>query len=44
MAVDQRAVRSYLVSAYYSIAPLVDDAVGMLEHVQVAHYHDYADA
>ncbi|WP_194912872.1 family 2B encapsulin nanocompartment shell protein [Catenulispora rubra] len=44
MAVDQRAVRSYLVSAYYSIAPLVDDAVGMLEHVQVAHYHDYAGA
>ncbi|WP_024805671.1 family 2B encapsulin nanocompartment shell protein [Nocardia sp. BMG51109] len=42
MAVDERAVTNYLVSAYYSIAPLVDDAVAMLEHVQIAHYHDYS--
>lgn len=42
MGVDDRAVNTLLVSAYYSIAPLVDDAVGLLEHVQVATYHDYA--
>ncbi|GAB2712953.1 family 2B encapsulin nanocompartment shell protein [Nocardia thraciensis] len=42
MAIDNRAVTNYLISAYYSVAPLADDAVAMLEHVQIAHYHDYS--
>ncbi|WP_416968169.1 family 2B encapsulin nanocompartment shell protein [Streptomyces sp. 4F14] len=42
MGVDRRAVASHLVSSYFSAAVLVDDAIGMLERVQVAHYHEYA--
>ncbi|GAQ51356.1 family 2B encapsulin nanocompartment shell protein [Streptomyces acidiscabies] len=42
MGLDRRAVASHLVSSYFSVAVLVDDALGMLERVQVAHYHEYA--
>jgi hypothetical protein len=42
MGLDRRAVASHLVSSYFSAAVLVDDAIGMLEQVQVAHYHQYA--
>ena len=42
MGLDRRAVASHLVSSYFSTAVLVDDAIGMLEQVQVAHYHQYA--
>jgi Phage capsid-like protein/Cyclic nucleotide-binding domain len=35
MGVDERAVISYLVSAYYSAAVLVPDALGILEHVEI---------
>ncbi|NUR89646.1 MAG: cyclic nucleotide-binding domain-containing protein [Nonomuraea sp.] len=34
--IDQRGVMSYLVSAYYSCAVLVPDALGVLEDVEVA--------
>ncbi|MEO3886554.1 family 2B encapsulin nanocompartment shell protein [Nonomuraea sp. B5E05] len=34
--IDARAVASYLVSAYYSAAVLVPDALGVLENVEVA--------
>ncbi len=37
MGIDERALISYLVSAYYSAAVLVPDALGMLESVEVAH-------
>ncbi|NUT22496.1 MAG: cyclic nucleotide-binding domain-containing protein [Hamadaea sp.] len=40
MGINEQAVMSYLVSAYYSAAILTPDACGVLEHVQVAHYHD----
>ncbi|WP_027346854.1 family 2B encapsulin nanocompartment shell protein [Hamadaea tsunoensis] len=40
MGIDEQAVMSYLVSAYYSAAILTPDALGVLENVQVAHYHD----
>ncbi|MET0134959.1 MAG: family 2B encapsulin nanocompartment shell protein [Kibdelosporangium sp.] len=33
--VDERAVMSYLVSAYYSVAVLVPDALGVLESVEL---------
>ena len=35
MGIDERAVISYLVSAYYSVAILVPDALGVLENVEV---------
>ncbi|MCP2323680.1 hypothetical protein HDA40_002187 [Hamadaea flava] len=40
MGINEQAVMSYLVSAYYSAAILTPDALGVLEHVQVAHYYD----
>ncbi|MEV8228464.1 family 2B encapsulin nanocompartment shell protein [Streptomyces sp. NPDC079167] len=36
MGLDEKAVTSYLVTAYYSAAILVPDAVGVLENVQIA--------
>jgi hypothetical protein len=35
MGIDEKAVVSYLVSAYYSVAVLVPDALGVLENVQL---------
>ena len=40
MGIDEKAVMSYLVSAYYSVAVLVPDALGVLEGVEVGHYGD----
>ncbi|MER5862843.1 family 2B encapsulin nanocompartment shell protein [Kitasatospora sp. NPDC002040] len=40
MGIDDRAVTSYLVTTYYSIAALVPDAVGVLDNVELGHYHD----
>lgn len=36
MGINSQAVMSYLVSAYYSVAILVPDAIGILEDVDVA--------
>ncbi|MEU4805454.1 family 2B encapsulin nanocompartment shell protein [Actinosynnema sp. NPDC023587] len=41
MGVDQRGIKSFLVSSYFSAAVLVDDAIGLLENVEVGNYHDY---
>ena len=41
MGIDSRAVSSYLINLYFSCAVLVDDALGMLEDVEVTNYHDY---
>ena len=35
------AIASYLISLYCSAAVLTDDALGVLEHVEVGSYHDY---
>ncbi|MEV4644147.1 Crp/Fnr family transcriptional regulator, partial [Saccharopolyspora sp. NPDC049357] len=35
MGVNEQAVISYLVSAYYSAAVMVPDALGVLEHVEL---------
>jgi CRP-like cAMP-binding protein len=35
MGIDEKAVMSYLVSAYFSVAVLVPDALGILEHVEI---------
>jgi hypothetical protein len=40
MSIDEKAVMSYLVSLYYSVAVLVPDALGVLEGVEVGHYGD----
>ncbi|MFD1148356.1 family 2B encapsulin nanocompartment shell protein [Saccharothrix hoggarensis] len=35
MGINDKAIASYLVSAYYSVAVLVPDALGILEHVEI---------
>jgi hypothetical protein len=40
MGIDDKAIISYLVSAYYSAAVLVPDALGILENVQIARSRD----
>jgi Phage capsid-like protein/Cyclic nucleotide-binding domain len=37
MGIDGQAIISYLVSAYYSAAVLVPDALGILENVEIGH-------
>ncbi|GIF04327.1 family 2B encapsulin nanocompartment shell protein [Actinoplanes siamensis] len=37
MGIDEQAIMSYLVSAYYSAAVLVPDALGVLDHVELSH-------
>lgn len=41
MGIDQTTIASYLVSLYCSAAVLTDDALGVLENVDVNFYHDY---
>ena len=41
MGIDQRALASYLVSLYCSAAVLTDDALALLEDVDVGQYHEY---
>ncbi|MGH2482240.1 MAG: Crp/Fnr family transcriptional regulator, partial [Ktedonobacteraceae bacterium] len=36
MGINEKAVISYLVSAYYAVALLVPDALGMLENVEIS--------
>jgi CRP-like cAMP-binding protein len=40
MGISEQAIMSYLVSAYYSLAVLVPDALGVLDDVELAHYGD----
>jgi CRP-like cAMP-binding protein len=40
MNIDDKAIMHYLVSAYYSAAIMVPDAIGILENVEVGVYHD----
>ncbi|NUT35385.1 MAG: cyclic nucleotide-binding domain-containing protein [Hamadaea sp.] len=40
MGINDQAIMSYLVSAYYSAAELVPDALGVLENVEIGHVHD----
>jgi len=42
MGMDNLGVASYLLSLYFSCAVLTDDALGVLENVEVGYYHDYA--
>lgn len=38
MGINEKAIISYLVSAYFSAAVLVPDALGILEDVEIGHY------
>jgi hypothetical protein len=42
MGIDATTIASYLVSLYCSAAVLTDDALGVLENVDVDFYHEYA--
>jgi hypothetical protein len=41
MGINHKAIASYLISLYCSIAVLTDDAIGVLEGVNVDQYHEY---
>jgi hypothetical protein len=41
MAIDSLGVAMYLLTLYFSCAVLTDDALGVLENVEVGYYHDY---
>jgi len=41
MGINHRAIASYLVSLYCSLAVLTDDAIAVLENVVIDNYHEY---
>jgi hypothetical protein len=41
MGINRNAIASYLISLYCSLAILTDDALGVLDDVEVDKYHDY---
>lgn len=44
MGIDQFAIASYLISLYCSLAVLTEDALAVLEDVEVNKFHDYPDS
>jgi hypothetical protein len=40
MGINTKAIASYLISLYCSVAVLTEDAIGVLEDVEVGNYHD----
>ena len=43
MGINRSAIASYLVSLYFSLAVLTEDALAVLEGVEIGKFHDYAD-
>jgi hypothetical protein len=41
MGINHKAIASYLISLYCSLAALTDDAMAVLENVNVDQYHEY---
>jgi hypothetical protein len=41
MGINHKAIASYLVSLYCSLAVLTEDAIAVLENVGVDNYYDY---
>lgn len=41
MGINEKAIASYLVSLYCSLAVLVDDAIAVLDDVETGKYHEY---
>jgi hypothetical protein len=42
MGINRQAISSYLISLYCSVAVLTDDALAVLDDVDVTKFHDYA--
>ncbi len=42
MGISRNAIASYLISLYCSLAVLTDDALALLDDVEVGKYHDYS--
>jgi hypothetical protein len=42
MGINRKAIASYLISLYCSLAVLTDDALGVLDDVEIGNYHEYA--
>ncbi|MFZ4567352.1 MAG: family 2A encapsulin nanocompartment shell protein [Prochlorococcaceae cyanobacterium] len=42
MGISRKAIASYLISLYCSVAVLTEDAIGILEDVEIDRYHHYA--
>lgn len=43
MGINREAISSYLISLYCSLAVLTEDAIAVLDDVEVGKYHDYRD-
>jgi len=43
MGLDKFGVAAYLLTKYFSLASLTDDAIAVLENVEVGYYHDYTN-
>ena len=43
MGINRNAIASYLVSLYCSLAVLTDDALAVLDNVEIGKFHDYSD-
>jgi hypothetical protein len=43
MGINRKAIASYLISLYCSLAVLTEDALGVLDDVEVGKYHNYSD-
>jgi hypothetical protein len=41
MGISRNAIASYLISLYCSLAILTEDALGVLDDVEVGRYHEY---
>lgn len=44
MGISRNAIASYLISLYCSLAVQTDDALALLDDVEIGKYHDYQDA
>lgn len=42
MGTDKKAITSYLLTAYFNAAVLVEDAAAVLQNVEVSKFHDYS--
>lgn len=43
MGISRNAISSYLISLYCSLAVLTEDALAVLDNVEIGKYHDYRD-
>jgi hypothetical protein len=41
MGINDKAIASYLISLYCSLAVLVDDAIAVLDNLEICNYHEY---